>query len=86
MSSIHHHGVFSNGPISKAHDIIVDYMNNNDHSVLAHETARCEIMKLIGVNDFSYDDYKIWCQRLNDIDNDRPLTSSFISSENYKKM
>lgn len=86
MTAIHHHNVFSNGPRSKAHDIIIDYMTSDDHSILAHETARCEIMNLIGTDGFNYDDYKIWCQRLNDIDNNNPLTSSFIGSENYKSL
>lgn len=86
MTTIHHYGVFSNNARSKAHDIIIDYMNKNDHSILAHETARCEIMNLIGIDGFNYNDYKIWCQRLNDIDNNKPITSSFIGNPNYKPL
>lgn len=84
--AVNHYGVFSTSPLALAHDIVMAYRESNDHSTLAHETARVNLINLIGNDGFSYSDYKIWSQRLNDIDANRPLTSSFIGSKNYRPL
>lgn len=79
------HTAFSDAPGAHAADILNEYIESN-HSVIAHETARVKLLKLIDGNAFTLNAYLLWCRRLNDVDAGRPITSAFIGNPNYHKI
>lgn len=79
------HTAFSDTPCAYAADILNEYIES-DHSVIAHETARVKLLKLIDGNAFTLNAYLLWCRRLNDVDAGRPITSAFIGNPNYHKI
>lgn len=79
------HTAFSDTPGAHAADILNEYIESN-HSVIAHETARVKLLKLIDGNAFTLNAYLLWCRRLNDVDAGRPITSAFIGNPNYHRI
>lgn len=61
---------------AKARAVFIAY-RDGEHTALDHQRTQCELLALIDGKGFTFEDYMLWCRRLNDVDNGAPITAVF---------